>query len=184
MTKTSKTADELYKTADKAYEGFCDLSVKGIFNFFYTLNQGCKFLWANRKNRVVLGLSIFSVAAGVGMYLNIVDNIKQLIALSPCLLLLFICGLIARIKEYIIKKRSLIFAKINFKDRCGNFPEIIKIEKTGKGREILTVKSYILFQEWIDSKDRLEQLFNATIAIKKTSKRTEIKIIKFGGCKI
>jgi|WetSurSiteA1Bulk_404760.scaffolds.fasta_scaffold02897_6 hypothetical protein len=184
MTKTNKTADELYKTADKAYEGFCDLSIKGVYSTFYTLNQGCKFVWANRNNRIVLGLSIFAISASIGIHLNTENELQQLIALSPCLLLLFICGLIARIKEYIIKKRSLIFLKINFKDRCGNIPEISKIEKAGKGREILTIKSYILFQEWIDSKDRLEQLFNATISIKKTSKRTEIKIIKFGGVKI
>jgi hypothetical protein len=92
-------------------------------------------------------------------------------------------GVINRIINYRLNKHSKIFVLINFKDKVGNYPKIIKRIKSKnnqKLREILIIKSMIPFSEWEKHHDTFEHAFDSKIKLIKGNKQT-IKLIKFKG---
>lgn len=180
---SNKNSELIYKKCDEFYASLCNIATKGLYNLFYTWNRGCIYAWKNRDKRRVVLTSTFALCISIGVSVNSRNDIHQIISLAPCLSLLFLFGLIERFTNSQIEKKSKIFENIGLKAKNGDLPRIIKSQKAGKGREVLTIKSYIPFSTWLKNKEELEQLFNSTVAIKQTKNKQIIKIIKFGRIK-
>ncbi len=146
--------------------------------------SGCKFVWKNKKNKLIILALIIILASTVFFIIKYnSDDIRQSYCLIPIPLFLIAAGCINIIQKFYYNKYSKIFELINFKDKNGQFPRIIKkinSKKDKKVREILIIKSMIPFSTWIKDKDILEHAFNSKIAIKSTQNRQIIKLIKLG----
>jgi len=146
--------------------------------------NGIQFIWRNKKSRLMVALSIIIIGATIYFITKYDTNdSRQALCLLPIPIFLFICGAINRIINTYLNKYSKIFELINFKDKSGQFPKIIKkvkSKKDKKTREIFIIKSLIPLKNWLDSKDLLEHAFNSKIAIKSTQDRQIIKLIKLG----
>ncbi len=146
--------------------------------------SGCKFIWQNKKSKLIILALIIILASTVYFIIKYnSDDIRQSYCLIPIPLFLIAAGCINIIQKFYYNKYSKIFELINFKDKNGQFPRIIKKIKSKKDkkiREILIVKSMIPFPEWSKHKDLLESAFNAKIALKKTENKQIIKLIKLG----
>ncbi|MBN2259994.1 MAG: hypothetical protein JW702_05600, partial [Clostridiales bacterium] len=113
-------------------------------------------------------------------------NSNQIYTIYPGLIFLSILFLIGLGSKKIIwtRDKENIFEKINFKDKLGNYPKILKkqkFKKDKKKREMYVIKSLIPFSEWNSKKEVLEQLFNSKIGIRKTADRQIIKLFKVRG---
>ena len=126
---------------------------------------------------IIIGATIYFIARYDS------NDSRQALCLLPIPIFLFISGMINKILHTYLNKYSKIFELINFKDKNGQFPKIIKkvkSKKDKKNREIFIIKSMIPFPEWAKHKDLLENAFNSKIAIKSTQNRQIIKLIKLG----
>jgi hypothetical protein len=158
-----------------------------VFTGFFLLKvfwNGCQFIWRNRKSKIMMVLAIITIAITVYFITKYDTNdSRQALSLVPIPVYLFITGCINKIFNFYLNEYSKIFESINFRDKGGNFPKIlkrIKSKKDKKVREILIIKSMIPFENWTKNKDILEQAFNSKLAILSTKNRQVIKIIKLG----
>ncbi|MCK9273249.1 hypothetical protein M0P65_06955 [Candidatus Gracilibacteria bacterium] len=146
--------------------------------------SGCKFIWRNKKSRLMVALLSIIIGATIYFILKYDTNdSRQALCLLPIPSFLFATGIINKILNAYLNEYSKIFESINFKDKSGQFPKIIKKVKSKKDkkiREIFIIKSMIPFSEWNKNNDLLESAFNAKIALKKTEDRQIIKLIKLG----
>jgi len=159
--------------------GFLVFSVKSLFKIFW---NRCKFIWSNRRSKIIILISIIVISITVYFIVKYnVNDSKQTYCLIPIPLFLFTTGCINKIIKLYLNEYSKIFENINFKARNGLYPKIIKKVKSKKDkkvREILIIKSLIPFNEWSKNKDLLESAFNAKIALKRTNNKQIIKLIK------
>jgi|WetSurSiteA1Bulk_404760.scaffolds.fasta_scaffold01398_8 hypothetical protein len=186
MTKTNNTTSEIYKTVDMVYNVFCNICLK-ILSFIFitlilqTLNAGCRFTYQKRSKKIIFLLTV-AVVFSTLIYFQ-TKSIKQFFSAVPVLIILFVFGLISRIQTIGTGSRTKVFEQVNFKAKNGDFPRVLKIQKSKKAnkkREIMICKSLIPISEWIKHKDILEHGFNSTLAIKQTKNKQIIKLIKLG----
>ena len=179
MKKSNK--NDWYAVLTGVIFWFLVLSVKAILKIFW---NGCKFIWNNKKSKIIIAISIIVITATVYFILKYnADDSRQAYCLIPIPIFLFTTGCINRIIKLKLDSYSKIFELINFKAKNGEYPKIlkkIKSKRDKKVREIFIIKSMIPFTEWSKHKDLLENAFNAKIALKKTNSRQIIKLIKLG----
>ena len=150
---------------------------------FYIAKWMLIILWTGLKhlkrnfNRIYLVITIIILA--ITVYTGFKYNIYCTV--FPITYLTVLAG-ISKVKEFIYKSQNKVFEKINFKDRFGNYPRILKAQtlkrKDKRKSKVLIIKSLIPFDLWIKNKDLLEVGFDSKIAIKKTNSRQIIKLIK------
>jgi len=164
--------------ADKVYYDTCSGVLEVIRYIFLTIRLGIKFLWIKRGKIVTL-ITIATIATTfylLRFYSN--DELQQCIAVIPVAVLLSISGICYRIRQYRLKSYSKYFEAIAFKDKAGNYPQVLERVRKSKGREILVIKSLITIDTWKKAKDSIEHAFNSRIAIKATKNKQIIKLIK------
>lgn len=146
--------------------------------------NGCKYIWKNKKSKWMIALLFIVTGSTIYFIFRYdINDSRQALSLLPIPTFLIITGCINVILRFYLNEYSKIFEKVNFKDKSGNFPKIIKkikSKKDKKVREILIIKSLIPFTNWVNNKDLLESAFNSKIAIKKTQNKQIIKLIKLG----
>lgn len=162
---------ELEKDLIVIYNLLCQIVLFAVKSIFL----GIKVLWQKRSLLVFL-LTVVVIILSYSIHL-LFNSIY--ITVIPGLFYIFVPGIIKNFSMLLLKSKSKVFIKINFKDKNGCYPKIIKIIKYKRNREIIICKSFIPLKTWLDNRDLLETGFNSKLKIIQDTKQT-IKLIKLG----
>lgn len=162
---------ELEKDLIVIYNLLCQI-VLFIFKSFFL---GIKMLWIRR------GLIVFLLTVMITLSSFIIHLLFNSIYITiiPPITVILISGTLKNFSLLLLKIKSKVFIKINFKDKNGNFPWIIKIIKYKNNREVIICKSFIPFKDWVNNQDLLQTAFNSKLKIIKSNNQT-VKLIKLG----
>lgn len=183
MAKNTKN-NAIEEAFNVMYDLFCNICVKALsFIWLNIIWYGVKNLWTY-KNKKIFVLTLTVLLISTIMYVNQSDWMK-LYCITPMLIYLVVSAIVFKIRDFINGEQSKIFELINFKDKSGNYPTIIKTQKfkskkSGKRLKILIIKSLIPFSTWKSNKELLEHAFNSSISLRPTKQKQVIKIFMGG----
>jgi hypothetical protein len=163
---------EIENSIEIIFEKICSMILLIIKNTILSAILGIKTLF-EKRSLLVFFLTVLVI--GISLSIHLLFNLYQ-ITILPGLIYVLVPGIIKNFSMLLTKNRSKIFVKINFKDKNGCYPNILKIINCSKGREIIICKSLIPYKTWIDNIELLQTAFNSKLRIVEQSKQI-VKLI-------
>jgi len=175
MANNSKTS-----SMDIAFDKFCEMCLSVIsFLFISVFGFAITNLWKYKNKRILISLTMALIISGA-IYVKLLGY-EKLYCATPVLIYLLISAIVFKIENLINGSRSKTFELINFKDKSGNYPRIIKVQKfkskkSAKKTKVLIIRSMIPFHNWKNNKELLENAFNSKVSLRQTGQKQIIKL--------